>query len=481
MIKNLFTGLFVLLIGILVFSGFSRESEKGVFKGQTDSLIQDSSLIRAKQNYANYCASCHFDNLSWFSNRKWKYGHSPDDIAQSIKTGYPDYGMLSFRDALPEAEIKEIANYIHQTLDLGVQERNNSLAGREFYPTEKMNIRPDTVIKGLDVPWGLAFLPNGDMLVTEREGKILRYRDGNLVNEIKGLPEIKAIGQGGLMDIRLHPDYKNNGWIYFSYTSPAKNGPEGWGTAIMRAKLKGDNLVDKQELFKGYPDSKTGHHFGCRITFDGKGHFFFSLGERGKSENAQDLSNDCGKIHRLNDDGSIPSDNPFVNTPGARKSIWSYGHRNCQGLVISPFTGDLWETEHGPKGGDELNLIQPGMNYGWPVISYGINYDGTILTPDTAKAGMEQPITYYRPSIAPSGTCFVTGDRYQGWNGNILIGSLRFRNLERVELSGNLVVHKETLLYDIGRMRNVEQGPDGYIYVAVESPGMIIRLVPVGR
>ena len=246
----------------------------------------------------------------------------------------------------------------------------------------------------------------------------------------------------------------------------------------MRARLKNNSLTDKVELFKAFPDSKTGHHFGCRISFDGKGHVFFGIGERGKSENSQDLTNDCGKIHRINEDGSIPTDNPFFNTPDARKSIWSYGHRNPQGLIISPFTGELWETEHGPKGGDELNLIEPGKNYGWPVISYGINYDGTILTPDTAKAGMEQPMTYYVPSIAPCGTSMVTGSKYIGWEGNILIGSLRFRNLERVELQDGKVVHKETMLYDIGRMRNVEMGPDGYIYVAVESPGMVIRLMP---
>ncbi len=307
---------------------------------------------------------------------------------------------------------------------------------------------------------------------------MLRFKNGKLITEIKGLPEIKSIGQGGLLDIRLHPDYAKNGWIYFSYVSPSQNESEGWGTAIMRAKLKDNSLVEKELLFKGLPYSKTGHHFGCKITFDGKGHIFFGLGERGKSQNSQDLSSDYGKIHRINEDGTVPGDNPFVNTANARKTVWSLGHRNPQGLAVSPFSGDLWETEHGPKGGDELNFIVLGKNYGWPVISFGINYDGTILTPDTAKVGMEQPLTYYVPSIAPCGTCFVTGNNYKGWEGNILIGSLRFRNLERVELKDNKVIHKETLLYDIGRMRNVEMGPDGYIYVGLESPGMIIRLVP---
>jgi len=471
--------LFIVSVVFIVFSNFSALKSKAGITSIHNSGILDTSMVVARQNYLNYCASCHYDNLSWFSSRKWKYGHSPDDINQSIRTGYPEFGMPSYKDALSEEETDAIAKYIHQTLELGQQEKLNSLGDKDYYSTEKIKIRPDTIITGLNVPWGMAFLPGGDMLVTEREGKLLRFRGLKLIAEVKGLPEIHSEGQGGLLDIRLHPEYKKNGWIYFSYVSPAKNISDGWGTAIMRAKLKDNVLVDKELIFKAFPDSKTNYHFGCKITFDSKGHIFFGVGERGKSDNAQSLMNDCGKIHRLNDDGTVPSDNPFYNSPDARKSIWSYGHRNPQGLVVSPFNDELWETEHGPKGGDELNLIVPGKNYGWPVISFGINYDGTILTPDTARAGMEQPVTYYVPSIAPCGTCFVTGDKYKGWEGNIMIGSLRFRNLERVELSGNKVVHKETLLYNIGRLRNVEVSPDGFIYVAVESPGMIIRLTPV--
>ncbi len=479
--KNVLIVISVLFLSALAFYNFSGKGNPGenAVRLSPDSASSDSLMIKAKENYSNFCASCHYDDLSWFTARKWKYGHSVDDIDQSIRSGYPDFGMPAYRDALNKEETRAISQYIHQTLDLGQQEKLNKLGDKNYYQTELLKIKPDTIITGLKVPWGMAFLPDGDILVNEREGKMLRYnKDGKFISEVQGLPEIHAVGQGGLMDIRLHPDYDKNGWIYIAYTSPSNNKSEGWGTAIMRARLKNNTLTDKEVLFKAFPDSKTGHHFGCKITFDGKGHMFFGVGERGKSDNSQSLSNDCGKIHRINEDGSIPSDNPFYNTPGARKSIWSYGHRNPQGLVISPFTGDLWETEHGPKGGDELNLIVPGKNYGWPVISYGINYDGSILTPDTAKAGMEQPLTYYVPSIAPCGTCFVTGDLYSGWEGNILIGSLRFRNLERVVISDNKVTHKETLLYDIGRMRNVEQGPDGYLYVGLESPGMIIRLVP---
>ena len=440
---------------------------------------KDSAQVQAARNFANFCASCHRDNLDWFQKRKWKYGKSVGDIATSITTGYPDMGMLSFRKTFSEKQIHDIAEYVHSSLDLVKEERGIELMDKKRLPTEKLYLRLDTVVTGLDVPWGMVFLPDGDMLVNEREGQMLRFRKGEKIAEIQGLPEMQNAGQGGLLDIRLHPDYKKNGWIYFAYTSSSVSKNEGWNTTIMRARLKDNTLVDKQQLFKAMPDSKTGHHVGCRITFDGKGHIFFSVGERGKSDNAQNLSNDCGKIHRLNEDGSIPLDNPFVNQAGASKSIWSYGQRNPQGLYYNTETGVLWESEHGPKGGDELNIIEPGKNYGWPVISFGINYDGTILTKDTAKVDMEQPITYWVPSIAPCGMTFVKGDKYKGWEGNILVGSLRFRYLVRCELEGNKVVHKEIMLPNIGRLRNVVQGPDGYIYIAVESPGVIFRLVPV--
>ncbi len=468
----------IIFIISLIFSG-TRANTTERSKTIEFTAEKDSAQIQAAHNFANFCASCHRDDLSWFAKRKWKYGKSVDDIQTSITTGYPDMGMLSFRKTFTEKQIQDLAEYVHASLDLAKEEHGIEALDKKRIPTEKLFLRLDTIISGLDVPWGMVFLPDGDMLVTEREGKMIRFRKGQKIAEIQGLPEIQSVGQGGLLDIRLHPDYKKNGWIYFAYTSCSVSKNEGWNTTIMRAKLKDNALVDKQQLFKALPDSKTGHHVGCRITFDGKGHLFFSVGERGKSENAQNISNDCGKIHRINEDGTIPDDNPFAHQPGASKSIWSYGQRNPQGLVYNTETGVLWESEHGPKGGDELNIIQPGKNYGWPVISFGINYDGTILTKDTAKVGMEQPITYWVPSIAPCGMTFVKGDKYAGWKGNILVGSLRFKYLVRCEINGNNVIHKEIMLPNIGRLRNVVQGPDGYIYVAVETPGMVFRLVPV--
>ena len=464
---------------LLLWSGcnFVVDSSKRKADSALSAVMQDSAMVRAAGNYANFCASCHWDDLGWFKARKWKYGKDEEALYSSIATGYSDFGMLGYADTLTKEEITNLAKFIYLKLEL--EEKATYSPDEGIYLTEELKIRPDTVIKGLNVPWGLAFLPDGDMLVNEREGKMLRYRNGILIAEIKGLPEIHADGQGGLMDIRLHPDYSSNGWIYIAYTGLPEKGKEGWNTSIMRAKLKDNTLVEKQLLFEGTPPLTSNYHFGCKITFDDKGHLFFCVGERGTMKKVHDLTNDWGKVHRLNDDGSVPGDNPYVNTPGARQSIWSYGHRNPQGLVVSPFDGTLWESEHGPKGGDELNLIEPGKNYGWPYITFGINYDGKVISPDTAMTGMEQPATYWIPSIAPCGMTFVKGGKYKNWDGDILIGSLRFRYLVRVKLKDGKVIHKEVLLNNIGRMRNVEVSPDGFVYVGVESPGMIIKLVPV--
>lgn len=345
--------------------------------------------------------------------------------------------------------------------------------------SEKLTFKVDTVLKGLNCPWGIDFLPNGDMLFTEREGQLRLVRKGKLdPKPIGGVPEVKAKSQGGLLDIALHPDYEKNGWIYISYSSPDEKGSADAHTALMRAKLKDHQLVEQQILFKGKPSVSTGHHYGSRIVFDGD-YVFLSVGERGKMEMAQDLNNHMGKVIRLHHDGSIPKDNPFVNTSGAMPEIYSYGHRNPQGMVKHPTTGVIWETEHGPRGGDELNIVKAGANYGWPKISYGINYDGTILTKDSVKAGMEQPVIFWRPSIAPCGMTFVTSNKYKPWNGNLLVGSMSFTYLERLEMDGNKVTHQEKLLKGIGRIRVIKQGTDGFIYVGIEGPGMIIRLKPV--
>jgi aldose sugar dehydrogenase len=342
--------------------------------------------------------------------------------------------------------------------------------------SEKQAFKVDTISNKLKNPWGIAFLPDGRILVTERAGEIRIVKDGELLEQkIQNVPEVYAKGQGGLMDIVLHPNYASNGWIYLSYSKP---GTGGGGTVIARAKLQGTFLTNLEELFTALPFTTSGVHFGSRIVFDENNYMFFSSGERGNMSNSQKLDNHLGKILRLHDDGKIPSDNPFVNTSGAKKEIWSYGHRNPQGLVYDLSTKTLWSHEHGPKGGDELNLVQKGKNYGWPVISYGINYDGSTITELKEKEGMEQPVYQWTPSIAPCGMALVTGNRYPNWKGNILVGALAHTHVARVELSGKTYARQEKLLEKVGRVRAVVESPDGYIYVATESPGMLMKLVP---
>ncbi|MFS4415712.1 PQQ-dependent sugar dehydrogenase [Maribacter sp. 2307ULW6-5] len=334
----------------------------------------------------------------------------------------------------------------------------------------------EQLVDELQIPWGFAFLPDGSMLITEKSGDLIHFFDEKHT-KILNVPEIYQRGQGGLMDVILHPDYEKNGWLYLSYASSEGEG-KGGNTAIMRAKLKDGALTDRKVLYKGEGNTTKGQHFGSRMVFDRDGYLFFSIGDRGnRDENPQDLTRDGGKIYRIMDDGSIPQDNPFVGTDGAKTAIYSYGHRNPQGLALHPESGKVWDHEHGPRGGDEINIIEKGVNYGWPVITYGINYSGTKITDKTEMEGMAQPIYQWTPSIAPSGMAFVTSDKYPGYKGSLLAGSLSFQYLERLVLEGNKVVKREKLLGDLGRVRDVRQGPDGLIYVAVEGKG-IYKLVP---
>lgn len=322
----------------------------------------------------------------------------------------------------------------------------------------------------------MAFLPDGSMLVTEKKGELIHFKDGKKIS-VKNVPEVYNRGQGGLLDLELHPNYAKNGWIYISYASTEGEG-EGGNTAIIRAKLKDEALVDIQKLYKAEPNTTKGQHFGSRIEFDNDGYLFFSIGERGNlQQNPQDITRDGGKIYRLFDDGRIPEDNPFVDTKNAKTAIYSYGHRNPQGMLKHYKTGQIWVHEHGPMGGDEINIIQKGKNYGWSVVTYGIDYDGSIISDKTSAPGILEPIHYWLPSIAPSGMTFVTSDKYPEWKGNLLVGSLKFQYLERLTVEGEKVTGRENLAVGIGRLRNVRQAPDGYLYIGVEGKG-IFKIVP---
>ena len=352
-----------------------------------------------------------------------------------------------------------------------------------FVQTERHAVGVTLLTRGLEHPWSLAFLPDGRMLVTERPGR-LRYveADGTLdPTPIDGLPAAVApAGQGGLHDVMLHPEFASNRLVYIAY---AGRDERRYGTELARGRLEGYRLADVEVLFRALPKSRGGRHFGGRVVLDGNGHVFLALGDRGDRPRAQDLGDHAGSIIRLTEDGEVPSDNPFVSIAGTQPEIFSFGNRNVQGAAMNPWSGELWAHEHGPQGGDELNLIRSGINYGWPVITYGRNYgSGTRIGEGTHKEGMAAPLHQWTPSIAPSGMAFYDGDRFPGWRGSLLVGALKFRLLARLELDGERVVHEERMLVDtIGRIRDVRIGPDGLVYLLNDHPnGVIARLEPVG-
>ncbi len=348
---------------------------------------------------------------------------------------------------------------------------------REFR-TSQGNVRAVTVASGLSHPWGLAFLPGGRFLVTERDGRMRTISaDGTLGAPLTGLPPIAADGQGGLLDVVLDPDFATTRVIWFSFSEP---GEGGVGTAVARARLDDTGLDSVRIVFRQFPKLGGGAHFGSRLVWSPDGHLFATTGDRRRGEMAQDLSRHQGKVVRLMRDGSVPADNPFAGRSDAKPEIWSYGHRNLQGAAINPATGRLWTVEHGSMGGDEVNIPRAGRNYGWPVISYGRDYSGARIGEGTAKAGMEQPVHYWDPSIAPSGMAFYTGDRYPGWKGSLFVGSLKFGLVSRLELDGERVVREERILEGLDRrIRDVRQGPDGYLYLLTdEGDGKVLRLEP---
>lgn len=361
--------------------------------------------------------------------------------------------------------------------------------GQAVHRSAYHDYRAVTVADGLIHPWSIAFLPGGDLLITEQPGRLRIVRNGNLLpSPVAGVPEVLARGQGGLLDVVPHPDFASNRLLYISYSKPIGDGSEAT-TAVIRGRFENDRLSDVEELFEA--QSRGRGHYGSRLAFDGAGHLFITVGDRQvpssgdlEAHPAQDLSNHHGTINRIHEDGRVPNDNPFVGREGALPEIWSYGHRNAQGLGIHPETGDIWANEHGPQGGDELNLILPGRNYGWPVVGFGVNYrSGAAIHEGTHREGMEQPVHVWVPSIGISGLMIYTGDRFPEWRGNIFVGGMAGQRLDRLTLEGQDVIHEETLYYGRGRIRDVRQGPDGYIYLAIDGdddePTPVLRLEPV--
>ncbi len=351
---------------------------------------------------------------------------------------------------------------------------------QQLVHSEKHSFRMVPLLAGLENPWSIAFLPDGRMLVTERAGRLrLVSQDFKLdPKPIEGLPEVIANGQGGLFDVVLHPQHAQNGWIYWAYNAP---GTGGWGTALARGKLQGHRMTEVQVLFSMQPKTRSAHHFGGRIVFDATGMVYLTLGDRGDKDRAQKLNDHAGSVIRLHDDGRVPNDNPFVQRAGALPEKWTLGHRNMQGAAIHPKSGELWTHEHGPQGGDEVNVIRPGLNYGWPVVTYGVNYGlGTKIGEGQSKPGMVQPLQVWVPSIAPSGMAFVSGSQFPQWQGSMLVGALRGQMLVRLTLEGDKVLSEERLFQGRpGRIRDVRMGPDGLVYLLTDDPqGALLRLEP---
>ena len=439
----------------------------------------------AKALYQQYCAQCHGATLQGGNAQSmvdgiWNFGGGGGSIRRNIKHGITHLGMPAYEDALDDDQIKALADYI-----LGAEKDG----GGEKPPVPKEVQTHDYVVKveqwveNLKTPWGITFLNDNTALITERPGQLRIVNGGKLAEKpIADTPAVFAEGQSGLLDVAADPDYANNGWIYLAYghglDEKDEAGKVASMTRIVRGKLQNNKWVREEVLFEAPQETYKvgGVHYGSRIVFDGDGDLYFSIGERGSQDDAQDLTLPNGKIHRINTDGTIPKDNPFLETAGALPSIYAYGNRNPQGLAIHPETGVLWEAEHGPMGGDELNTIRKGANYGWPVISYGRNYDGKPVTDIVRKDGMEQPSLYWRPSIAVCGIGIYTGTEFPKWTNAVLVGALRYESVAVLQVVGDRVMHEETILKNVGRVRTVTGGPDGAIYVVTNSPDAVLKL-----
>ena len=438
--------------------------------------------------YAQHCATCHGKNLeggdgSSFIDAVWSYGEKKSHIFRNIKYGILNVGMPAWGSVMSDNDINRVIDFIFE-------KENKSGVVAPSIPTELTTddyaVTVSTVAEGLNTPWAIAFLDERRALVTEKNGQLRLLLDDKLqAAPIANTPAVLDEGQGGLLDVAVDPDHAQNGWVYLAYSHDLGEVKAGESrsmamTRIVRGKIKNGAWTDEEVIFEA-PHEKyrtTRHHYGCRIVFDGEGYLYFSIGDRGAGEQAQDNSYPNGKLHRIHRDGRIPTDNPFVNDKNAIPSIFSYGHRNPQGLAFHPSTGALWETEHGPMGGDELNRPKMGLNYGWPEITYGINYNGEIISEFKEKPGMEQPVLHWTPSIAVCGIDFYKGDAFPEWRNDLLVSALKYKQLARLVIEGDKVVKEEIVLKNAGRVRDVGVSGAGLIYVVLNQPGKILKLSP---
>lgn len=454
-------------------------------QGQEDAQ-READVVGGKVLYKEHCARCHGKNLEGGNapslvDGVWLYGTGKSQRVRNIRFGILQQGMPAFDEVFSRKQIDAISDYIGK-MESSVGSERPPLP--EQLSTYDYNIRVERFAEGLEIPWAIEFLDDRTALITERPGRLRVVRDGKLLPEpVSGTPDVVPQGQGGLMDVAVDSDYVNNGWIYLSYSHelPSSKERSPAMTRLVRGKLEKNVWVNQEVIYEAPHETyrTARHHYGCRIVFSPEGHLYFSIGDRGKSEHAQDLSRPNGKIHRIWPNGKVPEDNPFVGKPGALPTIFSYGHRNPQGLAVHPVSGRVWDTEHGPMGGDEVNLLAAGLNYGWPEISYGKNYNGSLLTEFEKKAGMAQPVLFWRPSIAACGLDYYRGDLFPKWKNWLLAGALAFEELRLLSMEDNRVIHQETILKNAGRVRDVTTGLDGAVYVVLNNPGTVIRLTPI--
>lgn len=446
--------------------------------GWTDSTPSEST---APEAYTQWCSSCHGPEGRDFIDREWKLGSTADAVRRVIEEGHELLGMPAYGSTLSASEIDAITDFV---MEQAASKRGFKPTPPEQLEASDLTLRVNTMVDGLETPWGMDFVNDTTLLITEREGRLWKLEAGRLV-AIEGLPDdIHVKGQGGLLDVMHWQDPSTEeDWVYLTYSKDRPGNANESATALVRAlwSAETERIEVWEELFVATPYEKTHHHYGSRVEIGGDGKLYLTCGERGRRDvHPQTLTTSPGKVHRFNPDGSIPDDNPFVHQPDAVPSIWSWGHRNPQGMFCHPETGTIWTHEHGPKGGDEINIPEPGDNYGWPKITFGRNYIGTIITKDTAMVGMEQPLYYWLPSIGACGMDVVYGDTWPAsWQNNLLVGSLSFEYLERLQVEDNRVIARERLLEGVGRVRDIARNSKGEVFVAVEGAGTVLHLEPM--
>ncbi|WP_169578076.1 PQQ-dependent sugar dehydrogenase [Rudanella lutea] len=469
--------------GLTQFWGYTRLSLMAACVATSvPSVAQNAQII-----YKNQCAGCHGGQMQGSAGpalikKEWKHGGDRASILKTIRQGVPTTEMMKFEGILSAREIEAVTDFIvnAQTAPQLLKKADLPLSVQ----TKHYNLKIEKLVtEGLNSPWGLEFIDATRALITGKNGDLYMLENGKLdPQKIIGLPKVYGTDLvGGLMDLALDPNYKTNGWIYLGFSHNPQNSTDKKTpgmTKIVRGKLRDHQWVDEQTLFQ-VPDSLLvtgGTRWGCRFLFDKQGHLYFTIGDMNRANDSQILTRPSGKVYRINPDGSIPKDNPLYGQPNVLQAIYSWGNRNVQGLAQHPATGVIYATEHGPQGGDELNILKKGANYGWPVITYGIDYNGSIVSTETQRAGMEQPLTYWTPSIAVSAIEFVTGGQFPRWQNNLLVTALKFEEIRRLVVAGDKVLEQEVLLKGYGRVRDLKIGPEGALYVLTNAPDALVRI-----